>query len=106
MKGFTTDTSLDSILDILVQQGLPSDYDKENILQNSQNGNLTVDNLRPEDYLNLIDKMNRRRFLNRQINVTSVVAETPVKKDEFHDANAFVGTTTIYFPTYVYVSLT
>ena len=44
-----------------------------------------------------MEKMNRKRFLNRQINVTLVVAESPVKtkaKDKSGDIGVSVGTTT------------
>ena len=40
-----------------------------------------VENLKPEECLILIEKMNRKRFLNRQIFVTSVVADSPIKQE-------------------------
>ena len=49
------------------------------MLQNDQTGSLTVENLKPENCLTLIENMNRKRFLNRQIFITSVVARSPAK---------------------------
>ena len=79
VKGFRADTSWDSIQEILTQQGLPRDYNGENVIQNEKTGSITLDNLNPEDCLSLISNMNRKRFLNRQIYVTSVVSASPVK---------------------------
>ena len=79
VKGFRADTSLENIMEILSQHGLPAEYRSENVVKNEQTGSLTVENLKPEDCLNLTENMNRKRFLNRQIFVTSVVADSPVK---------------------------
>ena len=79
VKGFRAETTLESILEILLQQGLPVDYTSEHIVQNKTTGSLTVENLKPEECLSLIENMNRRRFLNRTVYVTSVVGDSPVK---------------------------
>ena len=79
IRGFKAETSLESILEILSQHGLPSDFSSDNVLQNDQTGSLTVENLKPENCLTLIENMNRKRFLNRQIFITSVVARSPAK---------------------------
>ena len=63
----------------MLQQGLPVDYSSEHIVQNKTTGSLTVENLKPEECLSLIENMNRRRFLNRTVYVTSVVGDSPVK---------------------------
>ena len=79
VKGFRADTSWDSISEILSQHGLPENYRVENVVENENTGNLTLENLNPEECLSLISNMNRKRFLNRQIYVTSVVSVSPVK---------------------------
>ena len=77
VKGFRADTSWDSIGQIVSQHGLPRDYNKESVIQNEKTGSISLENLNPVDCLTLISNMNRKRFLNRQIYVTSVV---PVQK--------------------------
>ena len=79
VKGFRADTSWDSISEILSQQGLPREFNEENVIQNEKTGNITLENLSPVDCLSLISNMNRKRFLNRQVYVTSVVSASPVK---------------------------
>ena len=48
------------------------------MIRNEKSGSLTVNNLKPEECLAL-NSMNKRRFLNRQIYVTSVVGDSPAK---------------------------
>ena len=79
VKGFRNDTSIESILEILSQHGLPGGFKKESLVQNGQTGSITLENLKPEECLDLITGMHKKRFLNRQIFVTSVVADSPVK---------------------------
>ena len=64
-------------MDILTQNGLPVDFKSEDAIQNEQTGSLTVANLQPDVCLLLIENMNRKRFLNRQVYITSVVADSP-----------------------------
>ena len=79
IKGFRTDTPLEDILEILLGQGLPTGYSKEGITRNDKTGHLSVENLNPVDCLALSANMNSKRFLSRQIHVTSVVADSPTK---------------------------
>jgi hypothetical protein len=79
IKGFRTDTPLNDILDILLGQGLPTGYSKEGITRNEKTGHLSVENLNPVDCLALSANMSSKRFLSRQIHVTSVVADSPTK---------------------------
>ena len=79
IRGFRAETSLESILEILSQHGLPSDLNSENVMQNTQTGSLAVENLKSENCLTLIENMNKKKFLNRQIFITSVVASSPTK---------------------------
>ena len=62
-----------------------------------------VENLKPEECLILIEKMNRKRFLNRQIFVTSVVADSPIKQPPAQHLPE-TGTTTPPPPTQQYSS--
>ena len=48
-------------------------------MKNEATGSLTLVKLKPEECLLLVEKMNRKSFLGRQLFVTSVVAESPVK---------------------------
>ena len=79
VKGFRTDTAMNTIKGVLSENGLPSEYKEEDLARNEKTGILTVNNLKPEECLSLIDKMHRKRFLNRQLFVTSVVEDSPVK---------------------------
>ena len=79
VRGFRTDTSIESVLEIMSQEGLPTDHSADNVVKNEQTGSLTIENLQPEACLLLIENMNRKRFLNRQVYVTSVVAGSPAK---------------------------
>ena len=82
IKGFRNDSPLEDIFEILAAQGLPSDYNKEHITRNENTGHLSVESLSPQDCLALSANMNSKRFLNRQIHVTSVVADSPKKIPE------------------------
>ena len=79
VKGFRPETDLLTIKEQLSGQGLPADYNVENIVRNEKTGSCTVNNLQPEDCLALIENMHRKKFLGRQVFVTSVVCESPVK---------------------------
>ena len=59
--------------------GFLSNFKAESISKSEKTGNLTLVDLKPEECLLLLDKMNRQTFLGRQIFVTSVVAGSPVK---------------------------
>ena len=79
IKGFKPDTPLEGISQVLNQEGFLTDLRTENILRNDKSGNLTIVQLKPEECLMLMDKLNRKTFLGRQLYVTSVVAESPNK---------------------------
>jgi hypothetical protein len=78
VKGFKSDTAIADIKEVLSQNGLPAEHKEEDIIRNEKTGSLTVINLKPEECLSL-KKMNRKTFLNRQVFVTSVVVDSPVK---------------------------
>ena len=75
-----------SILDILSQNGLPDEFSMESFIQNENTGSITLENLKPEDCLQLVANMNRKRFLKRQIFVTAVVFSSPVKTQSQADS--------------------
>ena len=79
MKGFRTDTPMENILEILSQYGLPDSYEKESLVKNETTGSITIENLKPEECLSLSSRMHKKKFLRRQIFVTSVVANSPGK---------------------------
>ena len=54
-------------------------YKSENLVQNEKTGSITLENLKPEECLSLISEMHKKKFLSRQIFVTSVVSNSPVK---------------------------
>ena len=80
VKGFKADTPLETLLEVFKQEGLLSGFKLEDILRNEESGSLTLVNVKPEECLTLVEMMNRKRFLNRFIHVTSVVADSPVKQ--------------------------
>ena len=79
VKGFRNDTPLSNIKEVLLENGLSEQYMEEDMTRNEKTGAMTVNNLKPEECLALVEKMHRKRFLNRQIFVSCVVAESPVK---------------------------
>ena len=79
MRGFRKETTLEEICQVINQEGFLGEFRVENILRNEATGSLTLLNLKPEECLLLVEKMNRKSFLGRQLFVTSVVAESPVK---------------------------
>ena len=80
IKGFRSDTPLESVREILMGQGLPSDFNSSAMVRNEKNGIITIENLEPQSCLHIVSNMNGKRFLNRQIHVTSVVSASPVKE--------------------------
>ena len=79
MRGFRKDSALDDLLEVLVEHGLPGEYRKEDISRNDKTGTISIENLKPEECLLLVEKMNGKRILSRQIYVTPLVANSPTK---------------------------
>ena len=79
IRGFRKETAVEDLMEILVEHGLPEKYKKEDISQNDRTGHLTIEDLKPEDCMTLVENMNSKRILSRQIYVTSVVADSPAK---------------------------
>ena len=78
IRWFRSETSVDSILEVLSLQGVAG-ITEEDVTMNAKSGSVTVENLKPEDCLILVGKMNKKRFLSRNIFVTSVVSASPSK---------------------------
>ena len=70
---------------ILLEGGLPVDYDIENISKNDKNGQLVIDNLDSSVCLNLTSHIHGNKFFNRKVFVTSVVQKTPEKAAEVEE---------------------
>ena len=81
VKGFAPDTSIDNIIEELSKHGLPSEYNIDGILRNEKTGNMTVTKLKPENCLEIMDKMHGQRFLGKKIFITSVVSTSPAKPE-------------------------
>ena len=79
VKGFKPDTPIETIMELLSEHGGPEVYQEDDVVRNVKTGNLTVSNLKPEECLTIMENMNRNRFFKRQIFVTSIVPDSPVK---------------------------
>ena len=79
VKGFRQDTPLQNIREVLLENGLSEEYLSEEMSRNEKTGSFTLKNLKPEECLSLVEKMHRKRFLNRQLFISCVVADSPVK---------------------------
>ena len=73
---------------IPIQHGLPAGLKDEEFVRNERTGSLTVSSLTPEQCLSILEQVHRKRFLNRQIFVTSVVEDSPVKAPPAEASNA------------------
>ena len=79
IKGFQSETSLDNALQVISENGLPAEFDKNFVNRNEKTGVLTITNLTPDQCLELMEKMHAKKFLGKKIFVTSVVDGSPVK---------------------------
>ena len=80
INGFSKTAEEQDIYDILIEGGLPAEYNIENIKKNDKNGQLTIDTLDPSVCLSLTDHIHGKQFFNRKVYVTSVVQKTPTKE--------------------------
>ena len=76
--GFKVETALDTIKEVLIENGLPKDHLDEDITRNEKTGSLTVSNLKPEQCMTL-NAMDKKKFLGNQIYVRYVVGQSPIK---------------------------
>ena len=79
IKGFKAETPLKNILQLLSQAGFLKEFKEEFIVRNENTGNLTLSNLKPEECILMMESMHGKRFLGRQVFLSSVVDQSPVK---------------------------
>ena len=79
IKGFKVDTPLQNISQLLKEEGSLKELREEDILRNEKTGNLTLQNLKSEECLLVMENMHGKRFLGRQVFISSVVDQSPVK---------------------------
>ena len=79
INGFSKTAEEQDIYNILLEGGLPSTYNIENIKKNDKTGQLIIDSLDPNVCVSLTQHINGSTFFNRKVFVTSVVQKTPVK---------------------------
>ena len=63
----------------MFKNGLPAEYNIDQILKNEKSGSLTLTDLEPEQCLDIMDHMHAKKFLDNKIYITSVVASSPTK---------------------------
>ena len=78
VRGFRAVTALADIRKVLVENGMPAEHEEEKLMRNENTGSLTVTSLKAEE-CQALNMMNKKRFLNRQIFITSVVGNSPTK---------------------------
>ena len=79
IKGFLKTTEEQNVYQVLLEGGLPTDYQIEKIRKDDRTGELAIDSLDPSVCLSLSNHIHGKRFFNRRVYVTSVVEKTPEK---------------------------
>ena len=79
IKGFPKTTEEQDVYQVLLEGGLPTDYQIEKIRKDDRTGELAIDSLDPSVCLSLSNHIHGKRFFNRRVYVTSVVEKTPEK---------------------------
>ena len=75
ISGFLATTEIESIHQLLVTEKLlPPETLPTALLKNEKSGKITLQNLKPEVCLNIMENMHGKSFLGRKVFVTSVVA--------------------------------
>ena len=77
IKGFPKTTEEQDVYQVLLEGGLPTDYQIEKIRKDDRTGELAIDSLDPSVCLSLSNHIHGKRFFNRRVYVTSVVEKTP-----------------------------
>jgi hypothetical protein len=80
INGFSKTVDEQDIYNILLEGGLPSDYNIENIKKNDKNGQLIINTLDPNVCVSLTNHIHGNKFFNRNVYVTSLVQKTPTKE--------------------------
>ena len=79
INGFSKLADEEDIYKILLEGGLPSDYEIDNIKKNDKSGQIVIENLEASVCISLTKHINGNKFVSRNIFVTSVVEKTPEK---------------------------
>ena len=87
INGFPKTGEEKDIYDILIEGGLPADYEIENITKNNKNGQLIIENLDSTVCVSLTNHIHKQKFFNKKVFVTSVVQKTPTKNTEQTEEN-------------------
>jgi hypothetical protein len=92
ISGFLATTEIESIHQLLLTENLlPSDTLPTALLKNQKSGKITIQNLKPEFCLVIMEKMHGKSFLGRKVFVTSVVAASPKKSKDSTGNNVAVA---------------
>ena len=79
INGFPKTAEEKDVYDILLEGGLPSDYEIGLIRKIEKNGQLVIENLASTVCVSLTNHIHGEKFFNRKVFVTSVVQKTPSK---------------------------
>ena len=85
INGFSKTAEEKDIYNILLEGGLPAEYDISNVWRNDKNGQLVLDDLESTVCISLTNHIHGKKFYNRKVFVTSVVEKTPDKVSEVSD---------------------
>ena len=80
IHGFSKTAEEKDIYDILLEGGLPSDYQIGDIKKNDKNGQLLIENLSSAACISLTDHIHGKSFFKRKVYVNSIVQKTPAKE--------------------------
>ena len=82
INGFSKIADEEDIYKILIEGGLPTEYEIGDIKKNDKNGQIVIDNLEASICMNLTKHINGNKFFNKKVFVTSVVKKTPEKEPQ------------------------
>ena len=87
INGFSKIADEKDIYNILLEGGLPTEYEISKIKKNEKNGQLQIENLDSTVCVSLTDHIHSKKFFNRKVFVTSVVQKSPVKVTDVTEDN-------------------
>ena len=82
INGFSKLAEEKDVYDILLEGGLPKEYEIGDIKRNEKNGQLVIENLDSTDCISLTEHIHGKKFFNRKVFITSVVQKSPEKSAE------------------------
>ena len=80
IHGFSKTAEEKDIYDILIEGGLPTEYQKGDIKKNDKNGQLLIENLSSSVCISLTNHIHGKIFFKKKVFVNSIVEKTPVKE--------------------------